>query len=140
MRQRLRDAGTEFWTGSHGDPPIEPQAGLSIFAFDGDKDGEDIKTDFKTRLATVEEIFTDVEKSDVVEEARCLFQTCIEAVHELDDMTRGLAQPKTAAIGNEAGEPKGQKAPAGTHLSTMSKVAILVACVAWLVLRRFGAF
>lgn len=144
IRQRLRDAGPEFWNRSLGDQSqtCEDRLGFSVFEFDGTNDGEDIKSDFKTRLSAVERLFTERERSEVVEESKRLFQACIDTVHDLDDKTQSLLRDSNA--------PGAQSQPGNlvsrydqASLSGRSNTALLVAftaCVIWYVLRAMGAF
>jgi len=92
IRQQFANAGPEFWTGQSETARAEkdgiPQApelpGFSFLSFDGDADGEDIKAEFKSRLAVADTLLTQQEKQDVIETADGLFELCIELVGELD--------------------------------------------------------
>lgn len=91
IRQQLSNAGLDFWTGDQhglGAEKRELQAfdapGFSFLSFDGDHDGEDIKADFKARLATADTLFSQQEREDMVGEARNLFEDCIALVGMLD--------------------------------------------------------
>lgn len=113
-----------------------------MFEFDGTNDGEEIKSDFKTRLGAVEQLFTERERSEVVEESKRLFQACIDIVHDLDDKTQSLLRDYNV--------PGAQSQPGNlvsrydqASLSGRSNTALLVAfiaCVIWYVLRAMGAF
>jgi heme oxygenase len=68
-----------------GGKPLD-EAGLSFLFFPGGNDGEDIKAEFKARLAAAENLLSVSEREEVVEEAREIFRRCIELVHELDEI------------------------------------------------------
>ncbi|KAF2000881.1 heme oxygenase-like protein [Amniculicola lignicola CBS 123094] len=100
IRGELRKAGPEFWaTGTGPEADNEKKAnggseqdmlagamGLGVWNFDGENDGEDIKAEFKERLAEAEMFFTPDERVDVIEEAKQIFGRCAGLVDELDDM------------------------------------------------------
>jgi len=89
MRTQLLTAGENFWAQCDIDDekkdPIE-QVGLGFFHFDGNMDGEDIKEDFKSRLADVERLLSVDEREDIVAEASEIFYHCRMLTEELDDM------------------------------------------------------
>ncbi|QSZ37238.1 hypothetical protein DSL72_009332 [Monilinia vaccinii-corymbosi] len=58
--------------------------GLQFFDFIGDEDGEDIKREFKRRIAEAEVLLTDGEKADIIKEAQAIFSFMIMMVSELD--------------------------------------------------------
>jgi len=58
--------------------------GMQFFNFDGDKDGEDIKIDFKKRITESEDLLTEFEKDDIIAEAQTIFEFMVELVAELD--------------------------------------------------------
>jgi heme oxygenase len=58
--------------------------GLQFFNFDGDRDGEDIKFEFKKRVVEVEILLTNGEKENIIAEAEHIFNFMIEVVLELD--------------------------------------------------------
>ncbi|KAH7132200.1 hypothetical protein B0J11DRAFT_219812 [Dendryphion nanum] len=92
IRAQLAASGDEFWrTATSDDSKGEKDAfvplaerGLSLWSFDGEHDGEDIKAEFKKRLAAVEDFFTDDERIDVIEEAKNIFMFSAGLVEELD--------------------------------------------------------
>lgn len=101
MRTQLLAAGEDFWHRSDleegKDDPIQ-QSGLSFFHFGGDMDGEDIKEDFKKRLAEVEKLLTADEKSDIVAETSDIFYHCrmmIEELAALRSFTNAPLSPAT---------------------------------------------
>jgi len=55
-----------------------------FFNFDGDKDGEDIKADFKKRITQSENLLTEGEKLEIITEAEAIFEFIIELIGELD--------------------------------------------------------
>jgi heme oxygenase len=91
IRQHLSSAGVEFWTGH--DPCMEFEKhelqlldlpGFSFLSFDGEEDGEDVKSLFKGRLAEAETLLTQQERQEIVEAAQVLFGRCISLVGMLD--------------------------------------------------------
>ncbi|KAF2233398.1 heme oxygenase-like protein, partial [Viridothelium virens] len=87
VRQQLMDAGPGFWCHADGEAEDEQEwKGLAFLNFEGDEDGEDIKSEFKRRLASAEEVFDEEQRGDIVEEAKAIFTRCIGLVGELDDM------------------------------------------------------
>jgi heme oxygenase len=100
IRMILQEAGPEFW--GHPHPHTEEQqegAGYSFLMFDGSQDGEDVKAEFKAQLARVQEVMSEQQREDVVQEARYIFRACIELVEELD--TR-LATPMETKVESES--------------------------------------
>jgi hypothetical protein len=90
IRAGLLKAGPDFWQ-AHGqeeqDTPADTaERGLSFWHFPGHFDGEDIKAEFKLRLAAAETLFTTDERVDIIEEAKNIFQLCASLVEELDDL------------------------------------------------------
>ncbi len=84
--QRMTDGGEK--SNLH-----DAQFGYSFLSFDGEADGEDIKADFKQRLACVEDVLSPEERRDVVAEAQQVFRFSILLVREIDEYvvrTRGL--------------------------------------------------
>ncbi|PHH83310.1 hypothetical protein CDD82_2280 [Ophiocordyceps australis] len=59
---------------------------LSLFYFDSEMDGEDLKREFKKRLAESECELTTREKHDIVQESLCIFENVISVVGQLDIM------------------------------------------------------
>ncbi|KAM0131025.1 hypothetical protein ACHAO1_007530 [Botrytis cinerea] len=60
--------------------------GLQFFDFVGDEDGEDIKREFKGRIAEAEVLLTDGEKADIIKEAQAIFSFMVMMVSELDSV------------------------------------------------------
>lgn len=97
IRQQLAAAGPKFWTGQVNLPSpfsVEKQdsawmldlPGFSFLSFEGEQDGEDIKTLYKTRLGKADALLTEEEKSDVIEAAQEIFEHCIGIVGILDGL------------------------------------------------------
>lgn len=107
IRQQLRNAGPEFW--GHDDVSktldgilpsptiVAADCGFTLFDFDGELDGEDIRADFKTRLGNVEALLTEKERAEVVSAAQRLFMGLIAVVHDLDEQAAlaGISVPAT---------------------------------------------
>ena len=93
IRSELLKAPRDFWVAARTDAEqgdgasqrLLSEAGLSLWHFDGEYDGEDIKSDFKLRLAEAEAFFTPEERVDVIEEAKQIFVRSALLVQELDE-------------------------------------------------------
>ncbi|KAK1754815.1 hypothetical protein QBC47DRAFT_226701 [Echria macrotheca] len=110
LRASLEDAGPAFW--SHKADPLVPGGceccepdgtetqtpPLSFFRFDTPEDGEDLKREFKTRLAEAEANLTGREVDDVVREAICLFDNMVLLVGQLDGLWGGDAGSAAARL------------------------------------------
>ncbi|KAK3174192.1 hypothetical protein OEA41_001436 [Lepraria neglecta] len=107
IRVKLRQAGSGFWTGSGGEKGTDMDDYLSFWTFDGQEDGEDIKTEFKRRFAGVEAYLTDEECEDVVQEAVYIMQSMLEVVGEIAE-TVGTRQAGLA-IGQYGEIGRGEK-------------------------------
>ena len=106
IRQQLLDAGPVFWRASDFQiekssfrSPRNAVAGFSLFYFEGERDGEDIKADFKQRLEFAEEILSAKERDDVVDEAQWIFEACIGLVDDLDGRLQTPASQAALASG-----------------------------------------
>ncbi|CAA9961577.1 Heme-oxygenase multi-domain protein [Pyrenophora teres f. maculata] len=87
IRGGLLKAPPGFWPADHNGQEADLQdRGLSFWHFPGSLDGEDIKAEFKARLADAEGLFTPDERVDMIEEAKHIFRLCATLVDELDDM------------------------------------------------------
>ncbi|KAH8724130.1 hypothetical protein GQ44DRAFT_709196 [Phaeosphaeriaceae sp. PMI808] len=90
IRAGLLEAGPQFWQKSDEDEQtamsLLTERGLAFWHFPGQFDGEDIKLDFKARLAAADTLFTPDERVDIIEEAKNIMQLCATLVEELDDM------------------------------------------------------
>ncbi|KAI7687800.1 hypothetical protein KC322_g12277 [Hortaea werneckii] len=104
IRQQLAQAGPGFWTGSteydsHEEKSSEIKKleipGFTFLSFDSEQDGEEMKAEFKSRLAETEVLLTDEERQEVIAAAQGLFDDCIGLVHELDMV---VAKKKIASI------------------------------------------
>lgn len=96
-------SSTQFWRPRSGPDAEEEEDCLTFWKFDGDQDGEDIKTGFQTRFEVLAaESLTEAERQDVVEEAVEIFKMCGRVVEELDlhfgvDTERWEARPSAPA-------------------------------------------
>ncbi|KAG5971700.1 hypothetical protein E4U56_006680 [Claviceps arundinis] len=96
MRATLESAGEDFWQRLPSGPDSQreneasstEQCGMPLrfFHFDTPLDGEDLRRDFKQRLADAEMSLTYQEKHDIVQEAICIFENLILLVAQLDDV------------------------------------------------------
>lgn len=113
IRATLESAGREFWDKVATNPPLMPawrsreptdarngtaegeqaqhssgnssgRLPLAFFHFDTPEDGEDLKRDFKQKLADCEGMLCYQEKHDIVQEAICIFENMILVVAQLD--------------------------------------------------------
>ena len=90
IRTQLIAARGSSWTSylQHERDETEPgglgEAGLSFWHFDGSEDGEDIKSEFRLRVAGMEHQLEPQEWSDIVREAPRVFKLCSMVVKELD--------------------------------------------------------
>ncbi|KAH7380504.1 hypothetical protein DE146DRAFT_302160 [Phaeosphaeria sp. MPI-PUGE-AT-0046c] len=106
IRAGLLGAGPDFWQREDGNEktltlPLA-KCGLSFWHFQGQFDGEDVKVEFKTRLAAAETMFTPDQRVDIIEEAKTIFSLCASLVQELDDMIGTDCPEATARHVNES--------------------------------------
>ena len=102
IRSRLRQAGIGFWErrvegekgkGSYGGRRMaNGEKGnavdgyLEFWTFEGDKDGEDLNAELKARFASIQDILTEAEKEEVVQEAVFIMQSITEVVVEIGEV------------------------------------------------------
>lgn len=90
IRDQLVNAGPEFWfcegrIHEKRDPSLIRPAFLSFWSFDGKEDGEDIKRAFRAGFVEASrKHLTEAEREDVIQEAKALFQHCINIVSDID--------------------------------------------------------
>ena len=58
--------------------------GLSFWGFDGEQDGEDLRTEYKARVAGVEALLSPEERDEVVGEGVLIMGFLVEVVRELE--------------------------------------------------------
>ena len=119
IRGQLVGAGEDFWARSPTTRRPESEQvvqekrglledfealGLSFWFHPGDRDGEDVKAEFKARLLEAEELLTVEERADVVAEAKKIFTRCTMLVGELDEMF-GSGQRSHVAKSPAGGRP-----------------------------------
>lgn len=102
IRGQLQCAGPEFWNAATLPESIDC---LSFWDFDDEKDGEDIKCDFKRRIEKISELLSTAERVDIVAEAVLVFQMCQSLVDQLDELvqlqkTSESATPVTNSVGS----------------------------------------
>lgn len=95
IRGGLLRAPADYWPASDDGVALEDR-GLSFWHFSGKHDGEDIKADFKTRLARAEALFSPDERVDIIEEAKNIFRLCATLVDELESTV--VAQPANTEL------------------------------------------
>jgi heme oxygenase len=71
--------------------------GLGFFSFSSAEDGEDIKSEFKSRYAEIELRLTDSEKSDIVAEALHIFTFMLGIIEDLDTIVGTTDQAMESA-------------------------------------------
>lgn len=72
---------------------------LRFFHFDTPFDGEDLKRDFKEKLAKADELLAIREKQDIVQESICIFENMMLVVAQLDKtMARSAEEPVDSPI------------------------------------------
>ncbi|KAF2087270.1 heme oxygenase-like protein, partial [Saccharata proteae CBS 121410] len=151
IRAELAKAGEGFW-GRHmngedaRDGAVLKDVGLGFWGFEGECDGDDVKADYKARLAVVDAALTPEERVDVVEEARNIFENCRLLVEELDAlMDTPVQQPeRVAAVAKDEAErpidhesvvylsPTVSPARSWLRNSTIAGAVVVLGSVYWL--------
>ena len=78
----------------NGVEPLHMSPGLRFFNFAGDKDGDDIKVEFKKRFSEVETLLTRDEKDHIIAEADRIFNFMVEIVLDMDGVMARVQNPK----------------------------------------------
>lgn len=149
IRQQLLQPGLSFWhvSGDTGDPKFgdsqNPVPGFSLFYFEGEKDGEDVKADFKARLEMAEALLSEKERREVTEEAHVIFDMCIGLVDKLDNelaTPSGVADVNNAAVYAKAkAAHKLEEIESGSTRQSTTLLAVLLACMIWYLWRWLGS-
>lgn len=99
IRAQLHGAGRDFWTASTTADSVKPDddekptleelrevenLGLSLWFFDSEQDGEEIKAEFKRRLNEGEYILTPAQRDDIMLESQDIFDRFKAMVDDLD--------------------------------------------------------
>lgn len=99
IRAQLHGAGKEFWKASTTAEMVKPNddekptleelrevetLGLSLWFFEGEQDGEEIKAQFKRRLNEGERILTPAQRDDIMLESQDIFDRFKAMVDDLD--------------------------------------------------------
>ncbi|GAB7331162.1 hypothetical protein MBLNU13_g02638t1 [Cladosporium sp. NU13] len=90
IRSQLASPEPEFWTAhTNAGPALAEKTplgmpGFSFLSFDGEQDGEDIKAEYKKRLAEGENLLSTQEREDITAASQELFERCIQIVEKLD--------------------------------------------------------
>ncbi|KAK4449129.1 heme-binding protein HMX1 [Podospora aff. communis PSN243] len=114
IRASLEEPGHGFWdckadplqpTGRACENPMFDGEGLplSFFRFATPEDGEDLKAEFKKRLAEAEAQLSGEEIDDVVLEAVCIFDNMMLLVGQLDGVCAGEAGKKKESVDSDDG-------------------------------------
>ncbi|KAF2817267.1 heme oxygenase-like protein [Mytilinidion resinicola] len=158
IRGELRKGGEEFWrkggaqSGGEAEKkevvPLD-EAGLSFLCFPGLDDGEDIKAEFKSRLAAAEELFTPQEREDVIQESQEIFRYSVGLVEELDELlATNLEKAAAVEAAQKTKETARRKEVQDVGSSgflhsrwlqspDVSTVVLSLGCVAWLAVYLF---
>jgi hypothetical protein len=87
IRATLESAGAHgFWTDGRQERTVPVHGPLDFFHFPTPQDGEDLKHEFKQRLANMGTLLTEGERDDIVKEAICIFESMILVISQLDDV------------------------------------------------------
>jgi len=151
VRAQLCSAGEQFWnappttitSSSKSDKEKEKLSleelmifeplGLSFWFFPSDRDGEDIKAEFKRRLQDGEHILTTEQRKEIVKEAQGIFDRFSDMVADLDSALAATSQTKEAAANLTVKEPKKRQEGwvLGYNLPSYAGLAFAVSCVSW---------
>lgn len=140
IRQQLLHAGPAFWHVSEETEKPEfgsarhPVPGFSLFYFEGERDGEDIKADFKARLAMAEELLSEKERREVCEEAGVVFDMCIKLVENLEELATPLKVDGCDIAVAYAQVKASHVVSSGRSRHTgplTALLAVLLACLTW---------
>ncbi|KAL2760547.1 hypothetical protein ACRALDRAFT_2015557 [Sodiomyces alcalophilus JCM 7366] len=86
---------------------------LAFFRFSTPADGEDLKKEFKERLASIEPLLTPGERHDIVQEAICIFNNMFSVVAQLDSLCGTLSLGDAAILGKSSFEGPGNMSGSG---------------------------
>ncbi len=81
IRSKLRSSFAPSST-STSQRHLDQLAGLSFWNFPGDADGEDLKIDFKARVATLSDELTEEERADIIAEGVHIMTSLTDVVKE----------------------------------------------------------
>lgn len=149
VREQLAQAGPSFWQtpetqeGRFGGS-AHPVPGFSLFYFEGERDGEDVKAEYKARLEYAEKLLTTRERDEVVREAHVIFERCIQLVVELDERLasgsslpereHGSASGKLRSVSRQSELVSGVRGSGRGSL--MALLAVALACLtAWMLVK-----
>ena len=126
LRAELLRAGPKFWRTSSAEPS---SAGLALFHFPGEEDGEDVKAAFRARFAAAETALTVDERRDVVSEAREVFRALIAVVEDVDALVADADARRRASLWVRVGEPL--RARAQSLLGGLAVLGLLLWIARW---------
>ncbi|OIW29807.1 heme oxygenase-like protein [Coniochaeta ligniaria NRRL 30616] len=112
VRATLESAGAHgFWTAEESASKQQrrtaPAHGpLDFFHFPTPQDGEDLKHEFKQRLADAGHLLTPSEREDIVKEAICIFENLILVINQLDDVCHTKLGDLNSADGTSVLSPR----------------------------------
>ncbi|KAG5926921.1 hypothetical protein E4U42_002797 [Claviceps africana] len=147
IRATLESAGEDFWQGrldgrdsqqqqqqlKRDDEELEasspPTQGMPLrfFHFNTPMDGEDLKQEFKQRLAGAEDGLGYQKKRDIVQEAICIFENLTLVVAQIDDVlaaARDTSQPSSADEHGSATSPTTPIPGAASFIGFRDSIAV----------------
>ncbi|KAL8950974.1 MAG: hypothetical protein Q9222_003035 [Ikaeria aurantiellina] len=101
IRSKLRAAFTPS-SSSLSQSQLDASAGLSFWDFPGDKDGEDLKVDFKARVTALSTSLTPEEKSEIADEGIKIMVALTKIVSEVAETVPVLAQSLSLSLSAES--------------------------------------
>jgi hypothetical protein len=127
LRASLKTAGPDFWLQSSTKVPSDEYTGPGkamtqplhqFFNFPGNEDGEDIKREFKKRIADVDNLISNKEKDEIVKEAQHIFNFMVGIVEDLDAVcnTKGVQDEEKRTEG-----PASMRVEGGDMVSATGK-------------------
>jgi heme oxygenase len=161
IRAQLHNAGKDFWTATTSTSPAPDKIdndkptleelrevenlGLSLWFFEGEQDGEEIKAEFKRRLNDGEHILTPAQRDDIILESQDIFDRFKAMVDDLDEAFGKNALPAKADTPPPKAmtKVKGLEKKATEYLFDMpgyAGLALVVSGVSWYALYHAGAW
>lgn len=158
IRAQLHNAGKDFWTATTFLGPVTTidtekatleelkeveNLGLSLWFFDGEQDGEDIKAEFKRRLNNGEHVLTPAQRDDIILESQDIFDRFKAMV---DDLDASFSQAAVLTEASKAEIPPLTKAlekKASEYLFDMpgyAGLALIISGVSWYAMYHAGTW
>ncbi|KAL9027414.1 MAG: hypothetical protein Q9196_004058 [Gyalolechia fulgens] len=104
VRSKFR-AGFKSWMAALPAAQLEPHAGLTFWHFPGELDGEDLKLEYKNRVAALSVELTEEERADIVAESVQIMTYLIDVVQEVAEVVppRAVALALEKPVDDQAG-------------------------------------